>query len=29
VAAVHHLEERDLGLTSQVNVLSADGDELH
>jgi hypothetical protein len=29
VAAVHHLEERDLGLTGQVNVLSADGDELH
>jgi hypothetical protein len=29
VAAVHHLEERDLGVPRQVNVLSADGNELH
>ena len=29
VAAVNHLEERDLGVTRQVNILSAVGDELH
>ena len=29
VAAVNHLEERDLGVTSQVNILGAVGYELH
>ena len=29
VAAVHHLEESDLGVASQVNVLGAISDELH
>jgi hypothetical protein len=29
VAAVHHLEESNLGVASQVNVLGAISDELH
>jgi hypothetical protein len=29
VAAVHHLEEGNLGITSQIDVLCAIGDELH
>jgi hypothetical protein len=29
VAAVHHLEERDLGVTRQVHILGAVSYELH
>jgi hypothetical protein len=29
VAAVHHLEEGNLGVAREVNILCAVGDELH